>query len=145
MLKKLFLNASAAVRNLLVEDLLMLKKNLHNKSHQCGVCLKCFGTKQNLTIHMKTHTGEKSYVCSVCDRRFARKDILPRHQATHSDERKYKCELCPDERYFKTKNHLSIHMQLHYEPKHSCVHCNKKFHTSSNLKSHEKRIHADLF
>ena len=39
---------------------------------------------------------------------------------------------------FKAKGHLSIHMHYHFEQKHTFVHCNKKFHTSSNLKEHMK-------
>ena len=92
---------------------------------------------------MRTYIGEKPYVCSTCGKRFAKKSSLQNHQATHSDERNFKCKICPDDRYFKTKDQLKMHMKFHYEPKHSCVHCNKKFHTSSNLKAHEKRIHAN--
>ena len=129
------LNFSVSKKNL-------SNKKIHEKSYQCEVCLKCFETNYALTTHMRTHTGEKPYVCSICDKRFARKDILQIHQATHSDDRKFKCNICQDERYFKTKSQLRNHLVYHYEPKHLCVHCNKKFHTSSNLKVHEKRKHA---
>ena len=120
-----------------------LHLNYHMKlhyepSHQCEVCLKSFHRKSDVNIHMRTHTGEKPYICSICDRRFARKNTYQRHQATHSDEKKFKCNICPDERCFKTKNQLSNHMQFHNEPKHSCVHCNKKFHHSTLLKEHMK-------
>ena len=114
----------------------------YEPSHRCEVCQKSFHCKSTLNSHKKTHTGEKPHVCSICDKSFAHKQSLQIHQATHSDERKFKCNICPDERYFKTKNHLRNHLIHHYEPKHSCSHCNKKFHTSSILKVHEKRMHA---
>ena len=123
---------------------LQCDKKVLNKAYQCEVCLKSFHRKSELDRHMKTHTGEKPYVCSICNKRFAQKITLQRHQTTHSDDRKFKCEICPDERYFKTKYQLTNHMQFHYEPKHSCLHCNKKFHTSTNLKRHEKQKHAYL-
>ena len=87
---------------------------------------------------MRTHSGEKPYNCSICNRKFVSKYLLNVHQATHSDERKFKCNICPDERYFKTKDQLSNHKLLHYEPKFTCSHCNKKFYTSSDLKKHIK-------
>ena len=114
----------------------------YEPSHQCEICQKYFYRMGDLNRHLKTHTGEKPYVCSTCGGRFAQKSHLQSHQAAHSDERSFKCNICPDERYFKTKSALNRHTKFHYEPKHCCVLCKKKFHTSSGLKAHEKRLHG---
>ena len=115
------------------------KKYTYPKSYKCEVCLKCFASKSSLVMHTRTHTGEKPFACATCGKRFATKSVLQNHEATHSDERKFKCEVCPDHRGFKTKNDLGRHMVYHYDPKHSCVKCSKKFYTSSALRWHEKR------
>ena len=114
----------------------------YEPSHQCEVCQKSFYNTSDLTRHMRTHSGVKPYVCPFCDKRFATKSDLKKHQATHSNERKFKCNICPDERYFKTKGQLRKHLVYHYEPKHSCLHCNKKCHTLTDLTKHLKRKHV---
>ncbi|KAF0291216.1 Zinc finger protein 865 [Amphibalanus amphitrite] len=54
------------------------------KSWICPYCLKGFKGKENLKLHIRTHTGEKPYECNVCFRRFARGDYLSKHMVTHS-------------------------------------------------------------
>lgn len=47
---------------------------------QMGNCNRCFGSRQNVVRHIKTHTGEKPFKCSFCDHRSSRKDHLKSHE-----------------------------------------------------------------
>ncbi|XP_016359881.1 early growth response protein 1-B-like [Sinocyclocheilus anshuiensis] len=58
-----------------------------HKPFQCRVCLRCFSRSDHLTTHMRTHTGEKPFSCDVCGRRFARSDERKRHGRVHLKQR----------------------------------------------------------
>ncbi|TSO05377.1 Ras-responsive element-binding protein 1 [Bagarius yarrelli] len=49
----------------------------------CNVCSKRFWSLQDLTRHMRSHTGERPYQCQTCDRTFTLKHSLVRHQRIH--------------------------------------------------------------
>lgn len=53
--------------------------------HECPVCRKKLGRKQELKRHMLLHTGEKPFSCPVCDKRFIQKSNLKSHIVTHLD------------------------------------------------------------
>ncbi|KRY79071.1 Early growth response protein 1 [Trichinella pseudospiralis] len=53
------------------------------KPFQCRICLRAFSRSDHLTTHIRTHTGEKPFVCEVCGRRFARSDERKRHSKVH--------------------------------------------------------------
>ncbi|XP_030612158.1 ras-responsive element-binding protein 1 isoform X3 [Archocentrus centrarchus] len=49
----------------------------------CNVCAKRFWSLQDLTRHMRSHTGERPYQCQTCERTFTLKHSLVRHQRIH--------------------------------------------------------------
>ncbi|XP_069769621.1 ras-responsive element-binding protein 1 isoform X2 [Narcine bancroftii] len=52
----------------------------------CTVCNKRFWSLQDLTRHMRSHTGERPYKCLTCERTFTLKHSLVRHQRIHQKE-----------------------------------------------------------
>lgn len=54
------------------------------KPFQCRICMRAFSRSDHLTTHVRTHTGEKPFTCEVCGRRFARSDEKKRHTKVHS-------------------------------------------------------------
>ncbi|XP_036438530.1 ras-responsive element-binding protein 1 [Colossoma macropomum] len=53
----------------------------------CSVCSKRFWSLQDLTRHMRSHTGERPYKCQTCERTFTLKHSLVRHQRIHQKPR----------------------------------------------------------
>lgn len=63
-----------------------LRIHTGQKPFQCHICLRCFSRSDHLTTHIRTHTGEKPFACDVCGRRFARSDERKRHKKVHEKE-----------------------------------------------------------
>ncbi len=63
-----------------------LRIHTGQKPFQCHICLRCFSRSDHLTTHIRTHTGEKPFACEKCGRRFARSDERKRHKKVHDKE-----------------------------------------------------------
>lgn len=110
--------------------------------YKCEICLKEFGHKSNLFIHMRTHNGERPYKCSQCDKCFTHSGNLAIHMRTHSGERPYACQICG--KMFSHSGNLSTHLRTHSGVKpYKCSVCGKEFRHSGNLSIHE-RIHSGV-
>ncbi|XP_030637548.1 early growth response protein 1 isoform X2 [Chanos chanos] len=62
------------------------------KPFQCRICMRNFSRSDHLTTHIRTHTGEKPFACDVCGRKFARSDERKRHTKIHLRQRDKKAE-----------------------------------------------------
>jgi len=57
------------------------------KPFQCRICMRSFSRSDHLTTHVRTHTGEKPFQCDTCGRKFARSDEKKRHAKVHLKQR----------------------------------------------------------
>ncbi|XP_068188016.1 early growth response protein 1-like [Antennarius striatus] len=62
------------------------------KPFQCRICMRSFSRSDHLTTHIRTHTGEKPFACAECGRKFARSDERKRHTKIHLRQRDRKAD-----------------------------------------------------
>ncbi|CAG9538676.1 unnamed protein product [Cercopithifilaria johnstoni] len=60
------------------------------KPFQCRICMRAFSRSDHLTTHVRTHTGEKPFSCDVCGRKFARSDERKRHTKVHTKQKEHR-------------------------------------------------------
>ncbi|XP_077448651.1 early growth response protein 1-like [Stigmatopora argus] len=65
------------------------------KPFQCRICMRSFSRSDHLTTHIRTHTGEKPFPCAECGRKFARSDERKRHMKIHQRHRDHHASRAP--------------------------------------------------
>uniref|UniRef100_A0A8C0FTK3 C2H2-type domain-containing protein n=1 Tax=Bubo bubo TaxID=30461 RepID=A0A8C0FTK3_BUBBB len=66
----------------------------HERPYACPVesCDRRFSRSDELTRHIRIHTGQKPFQCRICMRNFSRSDHLTTHIRTHTGEKPFKVE-----------------------------------------------------
>lgn len=77
------------------------------KPFECKICKRAFSRSDHLTTHVRTHTGEKPFSCDVCGRKFARSDEKKRHSKVHLKQRVKKERLAAASQSMPTSNCLA--------------------------------------
>ena len=97
-------------------SLTVAQRRALERPHACPAspCSRRFARTDELTRHLRVHTGLKPFVCPVCERSFSRSDHLTTHVRTHTGERPFACDQCG--RRFARSDERKRHWRVH-EPR----------------------------
>ena len=90
----------------------------HERPYACPVesCDRRFSRSDELTRHIRIHTGQKPFQCRICMRNFSRSDHLTTHIRTHTGEKPFACDICGRKfaRSDERKRHTKIHLRQQF-------------------------------
>ncbi|XP_024081652.1 E3 SUMO-protein ligase EGR2 isoform X2 [Cimex lectularius] len=91
------------------------KTPVHERPYACPVenCDRRFSRSDELTRHIRIHTGQKPFQCRICMRSFSRSDHLTTHIRTHTGEKPFSCDVCGRKfaRSDEKKRHAKVHLK----------------------------------
>lgn len=91
------------------------KTPIHERPYACPVenCDRRFSRSDELTRHIRIHTGQKPFQCRICMRSFSRSDHLTTHIRTHTGEKPFSCDICGRKfaRSDEKKRHAKVHLK----------------------------------
>ncbi|CAH3935602.1 unnamed protein product [Pieris brassicae] len=96
------------------------------KPFKCSHCDYSCARKEELKLHIRSHTGDKPYACDQCSYRSGDHNAMRRHKLGHSNESLYKCKYCPYSTIQSTMfafHMLSSHPDVDSGEVHCCPYC----------------------
>lgn len=117
-----------------------LKTHSNERPFPCGICTVAFKTSSALRNHERGHADLRLHECNLCRKRFRDQSALKLHKRSHSGERPFHCQYC--EKGFADRSTRTQHERTHTgEKPYRCILCYRQTATSSNLKTHYRRVH----
>jgi len=99
------------------------KTPVHERPYACPVdaCDRRFSRSDELTRHIRIHTGQKPFQCRICMRGFSRSDHLTTHIRTHTGEKPFTCDACGRKfaRSDEKKRHAKVHLKQRVKREHN--------------------------
>ncbi|KAM4720784.1 zinc finger protein ZXDC [Rhinophrynus dorsalis] len=109
-------------------------------------CAKAFDRKQQLKVHLLSHTeGQRPFKCTVdnCGWSFTTLYKLKRHLQSHDKQRPFSCDVPGCGKSFTTVYNLKAHLKAHeQENLFRCDTCGESFPTATKLSAH-RRTHFE--
>ncbi|CAH2312060.1 zinc finger ZXDC [Pelobates cultripes] len=109
-------------------------------------CAKAFDRKQQLKVHLLSHTeSQRPFKCTIdnCGWSFTTLYKLKRHLQSHDKQRPFSCNVLGCGKSFTTVYNLKAHLKAHeQENSFRCETCSESFPTSTKLSAH-RRTHFE--